>query len=236
MQIECKVCHTFREIKYPKRFHKEGQSTCTECAIEARKGDFWRVCEECGDRKKVMTKNLTKAKLCKKCSAKKLGKAMAENNRIYPKGTWKPKTYTVVCPTCHETREITRNPKFNKTNNCITCAKTLSGLARRGKVRKKPEFKIKKVAEPKLCKKKKVVAKKIKKINHTQRKVSKEAIEKQIKINREHKKAVQEQKSIPKPKLTEEEMIQQFLKHHKPSVLADTSPIEHITPSSGLCL
>ena len=129
MLIECKVCHTFREIKYPKRFHKEGQSTCTECAIEARKGDFWRVCEECGDRKKVMTKNLTKAKLCKKCSAKKLGKAMAENNRIYPKGTWKPKTYTVVCPTCHETRELTRNPKHNKTNNCIKCAKTLSGLA-----------------------------------------------------------------------------------------------------------
>jgi len=258
----CKSCGKTRKVQRLRKNHIEGEYICQPCTNALKKITYIRVCDECGDEKKVANTKEANSKLCKKCSAKRLGKLMSEKNRKYPDGY--VKRYTVTCPTCGKTREVTRNPKYAKTNNCLACTQILSGLKRRGKKRKSPKPKenkmryfrfcpecdgdeaIKQVASKanagmKLCKKhsqlanaKNRIGKKPKSYDMTNRnkkRVPKEAIEKQIAINRKHKKLVeQEKKTIPEAKLSDEEMIANFLKNNKPSVIiTDTGPIGHVS-------
>ncbi len=69
------------------------------------------------------------------------------------------------------------------------------------------------------------------------KKVSKEAIEKQIQINREHRDAVAVKESIPKPKLTEEQMMAKFMLKSKVTVIPDVIRLEDlgVGMKTGFC-
>ena len=65
------------------------------------------------------------------------------------------------------------------------------------------------------------------------KKVSKEAIEKQIQINRDHKRAQKEKETIAKSSVSPEDMIAKFLKTNKATIVGDTTPIHKVHYFNG---
>ena len=176
---------------------------------------------------------------CRQCSASANGYAMSQNNI---KRDEDKTLYKHVCSNkdCGAVRWMKSNPASRKTHLCKTCSSTRNGTANKDKVRVKKKYEAtcpvckdtreisqtafsrygsdtackkhvvrRKPADPK---KKKVYKKSVKK-------VSKEAIDKAIEINRKHREAQKPIKTKPKQILTEDEMIAKWLRKNKVTVV-----------------
>lgn len=167
---------------------------------------YSRHCIECGDVSwvKYIPKGDCK---CQSCSAKELASALHEFNK-------KPdneKGHLRICADCGDERRIQKKPKDGAL--CSHCSRKHSGVIRRkDALNEKP---LKKVAAKK--EKSTMVPKKTMTIG--KRSVSLAAIEREKRLNAEHRARTQELVvEIPTQKKTDEELKAEWLKKNKPKV------------------
>ena len=218
---------------------------------------YLRTCS-CGDTKWVGFVPKEGA-LCRKCSSAKNGYDMSQRNR---KEESEKIRYKRICsnPKCGKVDYLLANPeKYRSTSLCRACNGRVTGkMNSKGDddmryMRICPEcpeenntieVTVKANAGIKLCKKhRRVPVGKDRKQteNYTPRKksvkkASVEAIKAAQKLNREHKKFVEEKdkKTIPQAK-TDAEMLKEFFEHSKPSIEFNYEPIPYATSKTGSC-
>jgi hypothetical protein len=171
---------------------------------------YARVCVECGDVSfvKYIPKGDCK---CQSCSAKERVSALHEFNK-------KPddkKGYLRICPHCGDEKRIKRNPKEDQL--CGDCSRKHSGVLRRKHPVK--EKVAKRVFVEKNPKKALITPKKTMTIG--KRSISIAAIEREKRLNAEHRARMQEIHSspeTPKQRKTDEELKAEWLQKNKPKV------------------
>ena len=195
---------------------KDG-AKCRSCASKGRgkgvkkpKVELKRhvhYCIKCGTLKHMLyPESKKKTRLCTDCSRSKVGTANVNKRKrtvleISPEDISKmkefPRTirvgtrylYLNICTQCDE-------PEYNRT---IKSKTSVCGKCRKLNAEQRAEAKNERKAS--------------KRVN-PRKKVSKEAIDKQVRLNRKHKEAVSTKVSIPKAKLTDEEMMKIYLSTH----------------------
>jgi len=143
-----------------------------------------------------------KSNLCRDCSRKHARKK--KTTIVFDFATMKmvgrpKKIYHSVCPSCKEPREVSQT-NFSLHGGLTKCR----SCATRDRTGKPSKVKVRRVVKAK------------------DKKVSKEAIEKVIKLNREHREAQKTRESIPVAKLSEDEMTAIWLSKHSVTVVQDT--------------
>ncbi|MFK5937696.1 MAG: hypothetical protein QM497_04775 [Sulfurimonas sp.] len=161
--------------------------------IESEKVRYKRVCESCGKVDMLTVKR--KTNFCGACNAKRVGKSNL--------GKRKNKEDCIkhfrICPDC---------PKDNNTVQVVKACN--AGIKRCRGCSRKVMIKARKEAR-------KVTGVKKPKIRHARNKVSQETIKAQQKLNREHKKAVEDDTKNKTTELSKEQsrkMIENFYKTH----------------------
>jgi len=179
--------------------------------------EYLRTCSDCGDKSWISYKPKDGV-LCQKCSGKKLGKNMSQNN--IKKEEDKIKNW-YFCPSCSSVRG---GHGKRKTSYCGKCSRIESKTVKPYYFFDFDTLQVRTlVVNPKPIPKKvikKKVAKPKKPRKSRTRSVSPEAIKKQIEVNRLHKEEVKKQEKKVVQRKSDAEMIADFLKHKEPSVKA----------------
>jgi len=209
---------------------------------------YLRVCK-CGDENWVgyIPKENQE---CRKCSASKLGYAMSQNNR---KPDDEKKTYEHNCTGCGKVRHLNSNPDKRKTTLCIDCSRgtkkvtdkkryfatcpdcppetatreiSQSSFSQYGSDTRCRSCAVK--AKPKVYRKSAMQTVKQSRSLSKNSSVPKEALAKVREINRQHREAQKGRPKLITQTKSEEDMVKEFLKKNKPSVVIDKNePIPH---------
>jgi len=266
MIVNCKQCDT------PRTVTRDRGTVCRTCAIKNRRDElnprglphkiqldkngkkvsmYLRTCK-CGDENWVgYIPNENQE--CRKCSAKKLGYAMSQNN-IKPDD--EKISYEHECTGCGKVRHLKSNPDKRKTTLCVDCSRkqirvvdekryfttcpdcpediatrqiSQSSFSQYGANNRCRSCSAK--AKPKTYRKTAIRKRSISKSTS----VPKEALDKVREINKKHRESEASRSKVIVQNKSEDDMIAEFLKKSKPSiVIDDTVPIPHFICGDGL--
>jgi len=209
---------------------------------------YLRVCK-CGDENWVgyIPKENQE---CRKCSASKLGYAMSQNNR---KPDDEKKRYEHKCTGCGTVRYLSSNPDKRKTTLCVDCSRKQIRVTDKKRYFTTcpdcpPETATRQIsqssfsqyganvrcrscagkAKPKVYRKSPMqIAKQSRSLSKNSS-IPKEALDKVRDINRKHREAQKPNVKLITQTKSEDDMIKEFLKRNKPSVVIDKNePMPH---------
>ena len=248
MKVICPSCHETREVKWKP---KKG-TVCLSCRKKSRqinpvgeRTKYTRICK-CGDVATVGYKPKG-TEMCRQCRGKIQAKDMCGKN---VKREEDKKRYTHICAMCPSVRVTVDKRKSNLCLDCSrkharrkkpyihfdfkemkikTPKRYFSYCTGCDAIREVSQSQFSQYGYNTNCRKhqkrttyKKSINQVVKQSKSKDKKVSKEAIEKQIQINREHKEAQKTRESIPVAKLSEDEMTAIWLSKHSVTVVQDT--------------
>jgi len=214
MKVTCIDCGESREIG---RIRKEYSGRCQTCAqkfIKTWKPNIrhFRLCHDCGDCKEVRSAKLAKATRCRKCTDIHKFKDVQPIYRI--------------CDDCGDKRQVSSHAasKMKRCSDCDAKYRNENKIERTpanpvGRPRTRTIESLNKPAKddsPETIQKKKLM----RTSKPKPKKASPKAIEKAIKINREHREFIDDGEkptdNIPDQKISDDDMIAKWLLKNKP--------------------
>ncbi len=214
LNTECQKCASSRlgKIMAKNNIKAEGEHVRYE-----------HICSNCKKHRWLLVSpESRKTTLCKMCSATTTGKA----NKGKERKVRAPVRRFRICHECGDTKEV-KTVSETKAKLCRKCSlATIDYSARSAKsaatrvITQKTRPKPKPKPKPK-----------------KEKKISQRVIDRERKINKEHKTAIQEAKKnvkIPKQNLSDDDMIKKFLKTKQPSVILDDGPMPYLEPIATL--
>ena len=241
-----RICQGCGDIKKVKSQVEANGKYCKTCFNKNKAVTHIRTCIDCGDKRKVRTIKETKSLRCNICSAKKRKGSTTSAKRIRyyffcrscPTVTIKTKNHVnVMCPDCRAYTDGRKEPYIYydlKEMKLIVPKQRWYAICPKcddeDKIR---EVSSKENSGKKLCKKHRVMPKgkdrkKVKSYNASTRKprtkeVSQASINSARDLNRKFKEqlAKEAKKAIPKPSMSDKEMIAKFLETNIPSIELD---------------
>lgn len=216
-EAKVRVCIDCGNIKQCSTTRDAQAKRCKNCSAKDvaknRKGTtskipkivYWYFCSKC-DKVQMKTKRQGSC-WCQSCSRTRLRKPEHIYFDFEEMKMRMPKRYFVICPDCPPeiaTREVSQS-MFSQKGAIVRCRSCASK------------------AKPKKYKKTNTqIAKESRPMSKT-KKTSIKAIEKEIEKNREYKSILESEKkkAIPEQKLTDKQMMDLWLKSHKPTVVPD---------------
>ncbi len=163
--------------------------------------EYHKVCPSCGDRKWVKYK-FREGSRCIACSASELARKLSEGKHVPDELKAK---YYYFCAECESVRKTVNK---RKSNYCHKCNRTHNLR----KLKDEIYFDLLTMKYVVLAVKPKPVVKVAKKpkkakLKHTVRKIPTEAIERQRRLNQEHRELQAKYVPIPEPKLSDDDMV-----------------------------
>jgi len=200
--LRCKKCSSKHIAKL-----RKGKATSVPKVI------YYYFCTDCADIK--ISKARVRRTRCGKCS-RKAKRLHATRLPYFDFKTMKivnvpdPEAFIRTCQYCGD-KKVMKQKSQAGLKACKACSNKNKDL-KAIEAKRQDTLKSKGI---------KIGRKKINKPKKSSKTISKEAIERARQINAEHREAQKNKVEIPKAKMSEEEMINNFLKHNKPSVIAD---------------